>query len=73
MKNNYSLTIFILTLILSILLIRLEILYLKNNSSVQTSAKIINSGFAIEPQTPVNIDDPPHYSTPLPKNEVSIQ
>lgn len=73
MKNNNSLTQFILTLILSILLIRLEIIYLKNNSSVHTSANVINSGFTIEPQTPINIDDPPHYSTPLPENEISIQ
>ncbi len=73
MKANYSLTLLILTLILLILIVRLEMIYLNSPISVLTTSKPINNGFALEPQTPINIDDPPFYSTPLPPNEVPIQ
>jgi len=73
MKDKYlTLTKYILTLILLILIIRLAIINV-NSSSTQTLSNTIKNSFALEPDTPKNIDDPPFYTPPLPQNEVAIK
>jgi hypothetical protein len=73
MKDKYlALTKYILILILSILLIRFAIIKM-NSSNTQTLSNSIKNSFALEPDTPTNIDDPPSYSPPLPQNEVAVE
>lgn len=72
MKYNYStLAIYILTPILLILIIRLVLINI-DFSNIQTLSNIKNS-FALEPDTPIDIADPPFYLTPIPENEVPIR
>lgn len=73
MKHKYSLVICILALVLLTLIIRLGIIGFKNSSNVHTLSNDTINNWKLEPETPINIDDPPFYSTPLPLNEVAIQ
>lgn len=69
MKNSFSsLTIYILTLILLIIMIRL-VIHNPAFSIIPTSTR----GFLIEPETPIDIDDTSSKSLPLPNNELSIK
>ena len=73
MKEKYfALAISILTIILLILIIRFVIINI-NSSSTQTLSNKTSNSFALEPDAPTNIDDPPFYSVPFPQNEETIQ
>lgn len=73
MKERYlTLIKYVLTMILSILIIRFAIINM-NSSSTQTLSKTIKYSFALEPDTPKNIEEPPFYSPPLPQNEVAVE
>ncbi len=72
MKHKYStITIYILTLILLVLSIRLVIVRV-NPISAQTSTHNTRTGFALEPDTPQNISDPPFHMPQLPENEIPV-
>lgn len=68
--KNTSILISLLTLILLILTIRLVII---NFSTIQTAIHILSSGFALEPDTPRDIDDPPFEMPAEPDNKYTIK
>ena len=68
MKNRSSFIIYILTLILFILVLRLAIV-----NKVLIIPTSNNSGFELEPKAPTNISDTYFDLLPLPDNEVTIK
>lgn len=70
--NDLTLTKNILILILLVLIIRYAVTKI-SSSSTQALSHSVEYSFALEPDTPKNIDDPPFYSTPFPPNEVAIK